>query len=199
MTYTFVEERAQPGAPLLMTFHGTGGTEHQFSDLAASLMPQASHIAPRGDVSEHGALRFFRRAGEGVYDMADLTQRTEAMSKFVAAQKARLSPKRLIGLGYSNGANILASVAFHSPSLFDDLVLMHPLIPFRPEKADLTGLSVLITAGEHDPIGPKPRTVALSEMFEEDGADVTMHWHPGGHELRACEVDAAAAFLTGKA
>ena len=40
--------------------------------LVRELMPGAAIVAPRGDVSEHGALRFFRRLGEGRYDMDDL-------------------------------------------------------------------------------------------------------------------------------
>ena len=49
-------------------------------------------------------------------------------------------PSAVLGLGYSNGANILASVLFATPDLFDAAVLMHPLIPFEPEvKGGLAG------------------------------------------------------------
>ena len=44
-------------------------------------------------------------------------------------------PSAVVGLGYSNGANILAAVLFAEPALFDAAVLMHPLIPFEPELA----------------------------------------------------------------
>lgn len=195
MGYSFLEERTRPGAALLFTFHGTGGDEGQFAALAGQLMPDAGHIAPRGDVSEGGALRYFRRKAEGVYDMADLAARTAAMAAFVAGHKERLSPARVMGLGYSNGANILASVAFHAPGLFDDLVLMHPLIPFRPAKAALAGTRVLITAGQNDPICPAPMTEALAAVLREDGAEVALDWHQGGHEVRPGEVAVAARFL----
>lgn len=193
--YTFLEERTRPGAPLLLGFHGTGGDERQFAGLAAELLPGAGHIAPRGDVSEGGALRFFRRRAEGVYDMDDLAARTEKMAGFVAAQKARLGPTRVIGMGYSNGANILASVAFYAPELFDALILMHPLIPFRPARAAFPGTRALITAGRRDPICPAPLTEALAGYLSEDGAEVRLHWHPGGHEIRADEIGAAHEFL----
>jgi phospholipase/carboxylesterase len=196
MTYPFLEERTQPGAPLLMSFHGTGGDERQFAGVAEALMPGAGHLAPRGDVSEAGALRFFRRRAEGVYDMDDLAERTARMAEFIAAQKARLAPSALAGIGYSNGANILASVLWHAPGLFDAAVLMHPLIPFRPVRAQLAGLRVLITAGARDPIGPRPLTEALAGYLREDGAAVDQHWHDGGHELRQDEIDAARRFLS---
>ena len=83
--------------------------------LVRELMPGAAIVAPRGDVSEHGALRFFRRTGEGRYDMADLAARTAAMAGFVEAHVAAARPSRVVGLGYSNGANILASVIFARP------------------------------------------------------------------------------------
>jgi phospholipase/carboxylesterase len=127
--------------------------------------------------------------------MADLASRTGKMAGFVASQKARLGASRVIGMGYSNGANILAAVAFHAPGLFDDLVLMHPLIPFRPAPAALGGTRALITAGERDPICPTPLTEALAGCLREDGAEVLVHWHPGGHEIRPQEFEAASAFL----
>lgn len=197
MGYAYLEERARIGAPLMMTFHGTGGTEHQFAGLAAGLLPGASHVAPRGDVSEHGALRFFRRTGEGVYDMDDLARRTQAMADFVRDTQTRLQPPVTLGLGYSNGANILASVLFAAPGLFDAVVLMHPLIPFRPAPADLTGRRVLVTAGRRDPICPPALTEGLVAVLREDGAEVEVVWHEGGHEIRPAEIDAAAAFVTG--
>jgi phospholipase/carboxylesterase len=195
VSYVFLEERTRPGADLLVSFHGTGASERQFAGLAAELMPGAGHIAPRGDVSEHGALRFFRRRAEGVYDMEDLAARTAAMVGFLDGQKARLSPSAMVGLGYSNGANILASVLWAAPGLFDAAVLMHPLIPFRPAPADLAGMRVLITAGRRDPICPAPLTEALAGHLREDGASVEVLWHDGGHEVRPEEISAVAEFL----
>lgn len=128
-SYHFAETLGAPGAPLVFTFHGTGGDEHQFHGFAQELVPGATVISPRGDVSERGANRFFRRTGEGVYDMEDLARRTDAMVEFMAEQKARIGASKVIALGYSNGANILASVAYTAPQVVDRVVLMHPLIP----------------------------------------------------------------------
>ena len=96
MAYTAATTAGAPAAPLFLTFHGTGGTEAQFHGFASELMPQAHVTSPRGDVSEHGALRYFRRTGEGVYDMADLAQRTAAMAGFIAGEKARTGATRAI-------------------------------------------------------------------------------------------------------
>jgi phospholipase/carboxylesterase len=194
--YNFAERPARHGAPLLFAFHGTGGGETQLLPLAAELAPEAHVIAPRGDVSEGGALRFFRRKAEGVYDMADLAARTQTLAGFVEAHKRRLQPSRVIGLGYSNGANILASTLFQQPNLFDDVVLMHPLIPWTLDPgADLSGLRALVTAGRNDPICPPALTQALAAYFAERAKAAALEWHPGGHELRPSEIEAARRFL----
>ena len=198
MTYVAKRTKGTAGAPLFLTFHGTGGSEDQFHGFAEQLIPDAHVTSPRGDVSEGGALRYFRRAAEGVYDMDDLAQRTAAMADFIAAEQGKVTPAQTIALGYSNGANILASVAFDAPDLVDVLVLMHPLIPWDPTpQPGLKGRRILITAGQRDPICPAGRTQALADYLEAQGAEVTVVWHPGGHEIAQKEVDAVAAFLRG--
>ncbi|KQX35633.1 esterase [Devosia sp. Root436] len=186
-------------APLFLVFHGTGGDENQFFDVAGELLAGARVVAPRGDVSEGGALRYFRRSGEGVYDMDDLRLRTAAMTAFVVARKAEGAPRQVVGLGYSNGANILAAMQFASPGLFDATVLMHPLIPFFPPQADFTGKRVLITAGTRDPMAPAAVTQGLSDYFAGHGAETSLFWHQGGHELRPEELRETQAFLSGLA
>jgi len=195
--YHHIARRPEPGAPLVFTFHGTGGDEHQFTGLVAQLLPGAGLVAPRGDVLEHGANRYFRRTGEGVYDMADLATRTAKMTGFISAHRAANPGAPVYALGYSNGANILASVLFGAPDLFDRVVLMHPLIPWKPApNPALASVSVLLTAGKRDPICPLPLTQALATYLREQGAALTLSLHDGGHELRQTELDAIAGFLT---
>lgn len=184
-----------PDAPTLVLLHGTGGDENQFFNLGRQLLPRARLVAIRGDVSEGGALRYFRRTGEGVYDMDDLALRTEKMAGFL---KGLGTQRPLIGLGYSNGANILASVMMAHPELIDAGVLMHPLIPWEPEPVEgLDGRHVLITAGRRDPICPAPRTQALADWFARQGAQTEVAWHEGGHEIVQSELAAIAGFLAG--
>lgn len=194
--YVHKHSPGKPGGPLVLLFHGTGGDENQFLGLGRDLLPDATLVSPRGDVSEHGAARFFRRTGEGVYDMADLARATTKMAGFVDAHVAAAKPSRVIGLGYSNGANILASVMFARPDLFDAAVLMHPLIPFEPKiKGTLSKASALITAGQRDPICPPDLTLRLEQALRVGGCDVTLDWHEGGHEIRQNEIAAVQRFL----
>lgn len=193
-SYRFAEREGHaPDAPLFFAFHGTGGDEQQLFEVAGRLLPAAHLVSPRGDVSEGGALRFFKRVAQGQYDMGDLAQRTATMANFI--ESFETGGKR-IGLGYSNGANILASVMFAQPQLFDAAVLMHPLIPFDPrEGLVFGGRKILITAGRKDPICPAPLTEKLIAYFESQGADVTAFWHEGGHEVRDAEFEAVETFL----
>jgi phospholipase/carboxylesterase len=200
MSYDSYVHRARPGAPgapILFVFHGTGGDENQFFDFGGRLLPGATVISPRGDISEHGAARFFRRKAEGVYDCEDLARATERMSEFVAANRERYESSTVLGLGFSNGANILANIMIEKPGLFEAGVLMHPLIPFAPKDRKLEDKAhVLITAGQHDPISSIEQTTDLAEYFKKQGDTVTLEWHGGGHEIRPNEIEAAKTFFS---
>ncbi|MHA6685383.1 alpha/beta hydrolase [Mesorhizobium sp. A556] len=194
--YQHIAKPPAQGAPLVFTFHGTGGDEQQFPGLVGQFLPEAGIVSPRGDVSEYGAARFFRRTGEGVYDMDDLAARTQKMKGFIQAHKDSHPGARVYGLGYSNGGNILASVVFEAPELFERVVLMHPLIPWTPKpNPALKSLSVLVTAGQRDPICPLPMTQSLVAWLEAQGAAVELALHGGGHELRQEEFAAITKFL----
>ncbi|MDE1992015.1 MAG: alpha/beta hydrolase [Rhizobiaceae bacterium] len=190
-TYVHRLKAGAPGKPILFTFHGTGGDENQFFDFGSRLLPEATIVSPRGDVCEYGAARFFRRTGEGVYDMADLARATEKMAVYVKGLAVDHGASHILGLGFSNGANILANVLIEHGDLFDASALMHPLIPFQPrDNAKLAGSKVLITAGERDPISSVPVTRALADYFTRQEAEVTLEWHQGGHDIRPNEIEA---------
>lgn len=184
------------GSPVVIAFHGTGGNEHQFTSLIDQILPHAGIVAPRGDVSEFGANRFFLRTSEGVYDMDDLHMRTKKMLNFISEVREHNPDREIFALGYSNGANILACMLFRDPSLFDRAALMHPLIPWTPEpQPQLSGKRILITAGEVDQIAPLKHSKSLFEWFKSQGADVTSLIVPGGHEIRPAELDGLKNFL----
>jgi phospholipase/carboxylesterase len=120
------------------------------------------------------------------------------MAGFVKAHIAVAKPSEVLALGYSNGANILASVLFAEPDLFDAVALMHPLIPFAPEvKGSLSGRQVLVTAGRRDPICPPDLTARLDAYLRQAGAAVSVEWHEGGHELRPNETEAVKRLFAG--
>lgn len=198
--YDHIHRPAAQGDPrLFLLFHGTGGQAENMLRLADEVAPTAAKLALRGDVLEHGARRYFRRLAEGVYDMEDLARRTEALARFLSSAYAEfdVATDRVIGVGYSNGANFLANLAFEQPDLAPRrMALMHPLIPYDSAAGDLSAHRVLITAGERDPIGPAPLTRALEATLRARGAAVETAWHPGGHEIDPSEIEALARFVS---
>jgi len=91
-------------------------------------------------------------------------------------------------------------VIFEAPDLFDRVVLMHPLIPWSPEpNPSLGSLDVLVTAGRRDPICPLPLTEALVRYLEDQGAQVDLQLHDGGHEVQRPELAAIETFLNRRA
>ena len=196
-TYHHYRHAGQPDAPLVIAFHGTGGDETQFVPLIQQMLPQAGIVAPRGDVLEGGANRFFRRTGEGVYDMADLAQRTQRMATFVAQVCAEHPGRPVYGLGFSNGANILASILFEQPQLFDRAALLHPLIPWTPEpQRGLAGKRVFVSAGTQDPICSLSQTQALIDWLAAQNTDIETAILPGGHHVSNEELTALHSFMT---
>jgi phospholipase/carboxylesterase len=203
--YDHLHRPAAAGAPTLVMLHGTGGAKESFAALAPRLAPGGGVLALDGDVREGAARRFFRRRAEGVYDMDDLHDRTARLAAFLAEAFAYhgVAPDRAVGVGYSNGANILANLALSGMRVEAGgprrLVLMHPLIPFAPPAPpDLSGLDVLVTAGRRDPICPPALTERLVETLDGFGARVRAFWRDGGHDIDPAELDAAAAFIAGR-
>jgi predicted esterase len=182
----------------LLLLHGTGGDQDDLIPLGQQLVPGAALLSPRGRVLEHGMPRFFRRLAEGVFDLEDLKLQTEGLAKFAASasRKYGLDHRKTIALGYSNGANIAASLLLTHPHLLSGAVLFRPMVPFRPNPVpNLKDVPVLLAAASRDQIVPPQQTSELSQILTSAGARVTTHWHPGGHELGADDVAAAKDWL----
>ncbi len=189
--------------PTLLLLHGTGGNENDLIPLGGELLPGASLLSPRGKVLEHGLPRFFRRLAEGVFDEEDLKFRTGELAEFVeeSAVKYGFDPANLMAVGFSNGANIAASLLLLRPELLSGAVLFRPMVPFEPDataRPDLSGKPVYIGAGEMDQIVPRGNTERLAELLENAGAEVTLNWQPGGHGLEMAEVRQAQNWLSQK-
>ncbi|GAB3806102.1 alpha/beta hydrolase [Virgibacillus kimchii] len=183
--------------PTLLLLHGTGGTEQDLLPLAERIDPDANVLSVRGNVSENGMPRFFRRLAEGVFDEEDLIFRTEELNNFLddAAEEHGFDRNNIVAVGYSNGANIAASLMFHYKDALRAASLHHPMVPRRGiELPDLTGKDVLIAAGKNDPICPAQESEELHSLLEGAGAKTEIHWENGGHQLTLGEVEAAGTW-----
>ena len=186
------------GSTTLLLLHGTGGDEEDLLPLGRALLPGAGMLSPRGKVLERGAPRFFRRLAEGVFDQEDLANRTEELGDFVAAaaRTYELEPDGVVAVGFSNGANIAASLLLRRPGVLRGAVLLSPMVPFElDDLPDLKGTSIFIGAGRNDPIAPAAQAERLADVFRRAGADVTLNWEAGGHTISKGELDAARVWI----
>lgn len=192
------ESATEQGQPTLLLLHGTGGDEHDLIPLARLIAPSASLLSVRGNVLEQGMPRFFRRLREGVFDLEDLARRTAELSEFVGAASAQygFSSADLIALGFSNGANIAASMLLARPQTLAGGILIRAMVPFEPESpAQLRGKHVLLSQGRRDPLIPTAGAERLADLLREGGARVELAWQPGGHALSQGDVSAARRWL----
>lgn len=184
-----------PKKPTFLMLHGTGGTELDLLPLAGMIDDEASVLSVRGNILENGMPRFFKRLAEGIFDEEDLIFRTKELNEFLdeAAEKYEFDRENVIAIGYSNGANIAASLLFHYQDALKAAILHHPMVPRRGiTLPDLTGKGVFIAAGTNDPICSPEESKELQSLLEKANANVEMHWENRGHQLTAQEVEAAA-------
>ncbi|HEU4747768.1 MAG TPA: alpha/beta hydrolase [Gemmatimonadaceae bacterium] len=182
----------------ILALHGTGGNEDDLIGVAQTVAPGAAVISPRGKVLEAGAPRFFHRLAEGVFDPAEVRSRGEELAKFIreAVSHYLLDPSRVFAVGYSNGANIASTVMLLDPGLIHAAVLLRPMLVFEPDdRSDLSGKSVFISAGRVDPIVPTESVEKLAGLLEERGAEVTLKWQLGGHNLVPSEIKEATDWV----
>jgi phospholipase/carboxylesterase len=188
-------------AVTLFLLHGTGGDENSLMPLARELAPEAAILSPRGKVLEDGAPRFFRRFAEGVFDHEDLVNRTHELAEFIeaAAKKYGFDPAKLVAVGYSNGANMAASLVLLCPGLLRAAVLFRAMVPFEPEvRPNLAGTSVYVAAGQRDRMIVPGKAERLAEILREAGAEVELRWRDAGHGLTKEEVGEAKEWLSGR-
>jgi len=182
----------------ILLLHGTGGNEHDLIDLGRSLAPNANLLSPRGKILENGMPRFFRRLAEGVFDEKDLIERTHELADFVSAAAGHygFSRQKITAIGYSNGANIAASLMLLRPEILEKAVLLRAMVPLIPEIAPvLTGRKVFLASGLSDPILPIENARRLVKMLSVAGADVTFHEIQTGHQLTSGELEQARLWL----
>jgi predicted esterase len=192
------EAGTDPTAPTLLLLHGTGGDENDLLPLGRAIVPGAALLSPRGKVLENGMPRFFRRIAEGVFDQEDLAFRTRELAEFIdsASENYAIDRTRLFAIGFSNGANIAASVLLRFPEKLAGAILIRAMVPFVPKQApDLRNKPVLLLSGRADPIVPTDQVDELADILKSGGANVTLHWENAGHALTQGDVSTAREWM----
>ena len=193
--HRFVPAQSPERAPLFL-LHGTGGDENDLLPLGARLSPGAAMLSPRGKVSENGMPRFFRRLGEGIWNLEDFKERTAELAAFLRGARAAYGIEKPVAVGFSNGANIAWSLLLHDPDALSGAILIRAMMPFDPRPLpDLSDKPVLILAGANDPLIPREQAGLLAAYLGEAGADATFEMLPAGHQLTQQDLVLAEGWL----
>lgn len=188
MDYKFINNESDRTIVLL---HGTGGDENDLIFIGQQIDPKANLLGLRGRINEHGMNRFFRRIKPGVFDIDNLVEETKYLHKFLQtfAKINQLDSSKMVLLGFSNGANIIASLIYHYGKFYQAHILLHPMIPIRNFKVVKQDQNlVFISAGDNDPIVPFSEVQDLVEILENHGAEVEFKVYSFGHSLSEKEL-----------
>jgi phospholipase/carboxylesterase len=183
----------------LLLLHGTGGNEDDLIPLGRLIYPNANLLSPRGKVLEHGMPRFFKRLAEGVFDIEDLKFRTQELAKFVneASLQYSFDLSKTIAVGFSNGANIAASLLLLYPQVIAGAVLFRPMIPIIPNNLpNLSEKKIVILSGQYDHIVSKKQAEDLFSLLKKTDTKVTIQWQESGHEITQDDVQIAKKWLS---
>ncbi len=120
------------------------------------------------------------------------------MRSFVgkASRAYGFDPAKVVAVGYSNGANIAASLLLLHPKVLAGAVLLRPMVPFRLQGLpDLSRTKILIESGTDDALIPRELPEELARILGKAGAQVkpalagrgrahpNPERHRGGHRL----------------
>ena len=177
---------------LIICLHGTGGDEKSLIRIVERIDDKASVLGIRGNIVENGLNRFFKRIKPGLFDLESLVFETSNLKSFIDSfiENHNYLPENVVVIGYSNGANILASLILSYGKIIKSAVLMHPMVPFRNRKnQDLDRMPILITAGRTDPMVSESETIELDSIMTQANAEVKTVWQDTGHEITLAEID----------
>jgi phospholipase/carboxylesterase len=195
--YEYIYKEAQPGHPVFILLHGTGGDEQNLLPVAEVLDTEAGVLSIRGNVSENGMNRFFKRHGEGNYDVEDLMRRGQELYEFIEekAEEHDFSLEDAIYFGFSNGSNIAINMMLLDESKVNKAMLYAPMYPIDIEETvELPDAKVFLSMGENDPIVPRAESERVINIFKDLNAEVTEFW-VDSHELNGDNLLAGKEWL----
>lgn len=195
--YNYIYNEGKAGEPVIVLLHGTGADENNLIPVSDALAPDATVLSIRGNVSENGMNRYFKRHGEGHYDVEDLNKRGKKLYDFIEqkAEEYNFALEDVILFGFSNGSNIGINMLLLEKAKFNKAMLFAPMYPVEIEAGpDLSDAKILLSMGENDPIVPKEESDRVIEIFKSRGAKVDQVW-VNSHEINEKNLIAAKQWL----
>ena len=104
--------------------------------------------------------------------------------------------KHIIAVGYSNGANIAASMILLRPEILSSALLFRAMVPLVPQTLpNLNDKHIFMSSGLYDPIVSRQEAERLFGLFKKAGANISLSWQEIGHELAMEEIWKAKEWL----
>jgi len=175
----------------IILLHGTGGDETDLLLVGEFIDPAANLLGIKGNILENGIPRFFRRISMGVFDEESLIEETHNLKNFIdeAIEKYEINRDKMTILGYSNGANILASLLFFYPDFVKKAILLHAMVPIRHiEIKHHQETKIFLSSGKEDPLVLASEVLELKKMFEERNITCEHYESAFGHALTEIEL-----------
>lgn len=198
MHYVY-KSSGNPEAMTLLLLHGTGGNEHDLIPLANYFGSDINILSLRGNISENGMPRFFKRLAMGVFDEKDLEFRTHEMVTFIKelAEKEKFNATKIIALGYSNGANIAGATLFLHPNFLAGAILFRPMLPFHHQEIQFNfkKTPIFLSSGNEDTMVSAAEIKNYVEALSFAGFDVTNFTINTGHNLSQLDLDLAVEWF----
>jgi phospholipase/carboxylesterase len=170
----------------LLLLHGTGGDEYDLLKIGKIIDDQANILSVRGNVKEGGMNRFFKRLRPGVFDLEDLEKRTIELYDLLdeASIKYGFDRNKVIAIGYSNRANITASILCTIKDALAGAILLRPIVPRRDRPLVVNDhTKVFIASGIHDNICPPQEAKDLLDYLQPNNKEVRLEWIDSDHRL----------------
>lgn len=179
------EPATHPGLPTLLLLHGSGGDETSLVALGRAIAPGAALLSPRGNVTDHGSVRFFAHPGNPSARDPEIEFRASELAAFAAGASACYNPAQpILVVGFSNGANLAVHLLLRAHTRWAGAILMRGMAAddHAPHN-NLHSTPVLILSGINDPIVQADQADDLAAQLRNAGAEVTLHWEESGHNL----------------
>lgn len=191
-------KQGEQGKPIFLLLHGTGGDERDLLPLAEMLDPSYNVLSVKGEISENGMARYFKRRAEGDYDLEDLEYRGQELYDFIkeSSKEYEFNLEDVIPVGFSNGSNMAINLILRESTPFQKALLFAPLYPLdlQDNQKDLSNFKVFLSMGKQDPIVTQEQSERVIEIFKERGAEVHETW-VNSHEITQEAVLAAKEIL----
>lgn len=191
-------EQGNDNAPAILMLHGTGGNERDLAQIADLIVPNSTKLGIRGRLLENGMTRYFAHNQDGTFDLESLQTETDLLMKEidVQTQKYEIDVKKLIVLGYSNGANVAAYSLLKNMAKFKNAILLHPMLLTEDDNSNsLTDINIWFSHGKNDPIVSVENFNGLVDSFKKRDANIGTFEEGMSHQITADEITAARNWL----